>query len=40
VKEENTMMLVQFVAKALIGVNALAFSSTVGVISQLKMSIW
>jgi len=40
VKEENTMMLVQFVGKALIGANALAFSSIVGVISQLKMSIW
>lgn len=39
-KEENTMMLTQFVAKALIGANALAFLSTVGVISQLKMSIW
>lgn len=34
------MMLVQFVAKALIGANALAFLSTVGVIVQLKMSIW
>lgn len=39
-KEENAMMLVQFVAKALIGASALAFLSTVGVLLQLKMSVW